>query len=264
MTKDVKSGLLLGFILIVAIVFAVNGLPKFIRNQIPACASATDNRNQIIMPEKVSDDLMIIAKETAQNMREQPRQIDTEIKIPESAKISNINSQPNTTNQSENNEVYAAQPENLSTENKSEDVYVVKSNDNLASIAKKFYGEQEGNRIVNIKKIAEHNKLKSADHIYKGQKLKIPPLEKIMQSGEFVRVENFNPSSNSKIRTITPIPQLSTQVVQKTYTVVKGDTLWSISEKYLGSGKRLSEILSLNSQLTSDGQLEVGEVILLP
>jgi nucleoid-associated protein YgaU len=46
--------------------------------------------------------------------------------------------------------------------------------------------------------------------------------------------------------------------------VVKGDTLWSISEKFLGSGKRYPELLSLNSQLTANGQLEEGTVILLP
>lgn len=36
----------------------------------------------------------------------------------------------------------------------------------------------------------------------------------------------------------------------KTYTIKKGDTLWGIAEKYLGSGSRYREIMSLNS-LTS-------------
>ena len=36
----------------------------------------------------------------------------------------------------------------------------------------------------------------------------------------------------------------------KTYKVKRGDTLWGIAEKYLGSGSRYREIMSLNS-LTS-------------
>jgi LysM repeat protein len=57
-------------------------------------------------------------------------------------------------------------------------VHIVCRGENLAGIAKKFYGPIEGNRKVNIKRIfeANHKALESPDKIYPGQKLFIPPL----------------------------------------------------------------------------------------
>jgi len=57
-------------------------------------------------------------------------------------------------------------------------VHIVNKGDNLADIAKKFYGSKEGNRRANIKRIFEANSksLESPDKIYPGQKLIIPPL----------------------------------------------------------------------------------------
>ena len=43
----------------------------------------------------------------------------------------------------------------------------------------------------------------------------------------------------------------STAVTYCVHTVVKGDTLWGIAEKYLGSGVRYKEIKTLNG-LDSD------------
>lgn len=48
----------------------------------------------------------------------------------------------------------------------------------------------------------------------------------------------------------------------KTYTVKKGDTLWAISEKYLGSGTKYKEIMSLNG-LTSD-LIHPGQTLKIP
>lgn len=48
----------------------------------------------------------------------------------------------------------------------------------------------------------------------------------------------------------------------QTHTVVKGDTLWGLAEKYLGSGTRYKEFMTLNS-LTST-TLHVGLVLLIP
>ncbi len=77
-----------------------------------------------------------------------------------------------------------------------EKTYVIQEGDNnLAKISKKFYGEQEGNRLVNINKIYERNKdvLKSADKIFVGQKIVIPqpaqPIEP--QPSEVFRVVCF-------------------------------------------------------------------------
>ncbi|MFC1795325.1 LysM peptidoglycan-binding domain-containing protein [Planctomycetota bacterium] len=82
-------------------------------------------------------------------------------------------------------------------------VHIVCKGDNLADIAKKFYGPKEGNRRTNIKRIFEANSksLKSPDKIYPGQKLIIPELwppasdknsiERIFPDSMFEEVESI-------------------------------------------------------------------------
>jgi LysM repeat protein len=57
-------------------------------------------------------------------------------------------------------------------------IHIVRKGDNLADIAKRYYGPREGNRKANIKRIfeANHKTLNSPDKIYPGQKLIIPSL----------------------------------------------------------------------------------------
>jgi len=55
------------------------------------------------------------------------------------------------------------------------------------------------------------------------------------------------------------------RVEQKTYTVVKGDCLWNIAAKQLGSGSRYTEIASLNSDIIKNPNLIYpGQVLKLP
>jgi len=57
-------------------------------------------------------------------------------------------------------------------------VHIVRQGENLADIAKEYYGPKEGNRRANIKRIfqANRNLLDSPDKIYPGQQLIIPAL----------------------------------------------------------------------------------------
>jgi nucleoid-associated protein YgaU len=63
-------------------------------------------------------------------------------------------------------------------EKKKTQIYVVSKGDDLSKIAKKVYGEKEGNRWVNIKKIYSANSmvLNSMDDVRIGQELAIPEL----------------------------------------------------------------------------------------
>ena len=50
-----------------------------------------------------------------------------------------------------------------------------------------------------------------------------------------------------------------------THTVVKGDCLWNIAAKYLGSGSKYTEIAALNSDIIKNPNLiYVGQVLRLP
>ena len=53
-------------------------------------------------------------------------------------------------------------------------------------------------------------------------------------------------------------------VGRQEYLVVKGDTLWNIAQRQLGSGRRYKEILSLNPQLSEGAPLKVGSRLILP
>ncbi len=62
-----------------------------------------------------------------------------------------------------------------------ETVYTTVAGDNLAAIAKKVYGAEEGNRVANIDRLFHRNEttLKSADKVSIGMKLIVPPLPKV-------------------------------------------------------------------------------------
>ncbi|MBT3201043.1 MAG: LysM peptidoglycan-binding domain-containing protein [Phycisphaerales bacterium] len=60
-----------------------------------------------------------------------------------------------------------------------------------------------------------------------------------------------------------PAPGTSIPATTSTYTIKKKDTLWSISTRYLGSGKRWQEIVDVNPGL-SPQRLPIGKTINLP
>jgi hypothetical protein len=51
----------------------------------------------------------------------------------------------------------------------------------------------------------------------------------------------------------------------KTYTVVKGDTLWGIARRFLGNGTRWPEIFALNrNRISNPNLIYAGQVLTLP
>lgn len=110
------------------------------------------------------------------------------------------------------------------TQQSGDTVYTVKSGDTLSSIAAKYK--------TTYQKLAAYNGISNPNKIYVGQKIKIPGTAK--------------PAASST----------------KTYTVVRGDTLWGIAQKFLGNGSRYKEIKTLNG-LKSD-TITVGQKLKLP
>jgi len=159
------------------------------------------------------------------------------------------------------------QPSTRST--KAPRVYVVADGDSLASVAKKAYGDEEGNRMVNIQRIFEANRnvLNSPDEIFVGQKLVIPPLsatakagkapDKALPEGLFRKVESIGREQ------LAGIGRAETK--GRYYVVQDGDSLWKIATAQLGSGARYEEIAKLNADVLKDTDaLKVGTRLRMP
>ena len=151
--------------------------------------------------------------------------------------------------------------------------------DNLASIAKKVYGPDEGNRMVNIERIFQANQgmLQSPDEVQVGQKLIIPPLPALptttkapsrRRSTRTSRRTSCRRSSSRKWRPWADGPRRPTPAPApegRWYTVQDGDNLWKIAASQLGSGTRCDEIAKLNAEiLNSSETLDVGMKLRLP
>jgi LysM repeat protein len=168
MTSNAKIGLLLGLVIIFLIVFAINGLSGFDN------ARDNDEPSPIVLDE--SPGIKPYIRPEIFPLR----------RVPERP--------PEKTPPSDDNERFEETPPETTspdeTDNRPEPVkqtwpkvYIVCKGDNLADIAKKFYGPEEGNRIANVKRIFEANNksLESPDKIYPGQKLIIPSLWALVQ-----------------------------------------------------------------------------------
>ncbi|NLY43642.1 MAG: LysM peptidoglycan-binding domain-containing protein [Clostridiaceae bacterium] len=72
--------------------------------------------------------------------------------------------------------------------------------------------------------------------------------------------ESENETSNTLSSTADKLSEDGKYII---YTIQKGDTLWKISNRYFGSGKRVSELMQING-LEDTNNLEVGKTILIP
>lgn len=118
-------------------------------------------------------------------------------------------------------------------------VYVVSKGDDLSKIARKVYGEKEGNRWVNINKIYEANSraMGSRDNLQIGQQLVIPEIASTETNGPGGQASNPVRSEKKESRK------------GRVYEVKEGDTLWKIAAKQLGNGVRYQEIVEINKDV---------------
>lgn len=116
----------------------------------------------------------------------------------------------------------------------------VKTGDTLWSIATKEYGSG-----YNWVDIARENELSTPDLLVAGQELKLPK----------VAIKMLD-----QAKVVTQEPEIS--ITGDSYTVVKGDHLWSIALRAYGDGYRWVEIAELNA-VASPNYIEVGQVLKL-
>jgi nucleoid-associated protein YgaU len=281
MTSDAKVGLLLGLVFIFLIAFIINGLPDF---------GESGNNNELTTEMVGSGGLGArerkVRREVIERIEPVERQSFTVQSPPSSEKEVRFTMElPKSISAvKEKVEVETARiAESLPVVEKKEGsrleriaaaspkFYVVGEGDNLAIISKMVYGDEEGNRKVNVDGIFEANRgvLKSPDELYVGQKLIIPPLpgsapvqvkskvEKVFSGAEFVKVESIGKRHlPAKVRGVKRSEQ---------YVVQDGDSLWRIAAEELGDGNRYSEIAKLNADiLENEDSLFVGMRLKLP
>ena len=124
-----------------------------------------------------------------------------------------------------------------------EKVYIVKKGDYLWKIAQEVYGSG-----YNWVDIAKANKLENPGVLYRGQKLKLPKVEKKVLTNK----------SNPKVKVTTD------KVIKGDhYKVQKGDNLWQIAVRAYQDGYKWVEIAKAN-KLKNPNVIEVGQNLVIP
>ena len=122
------------------------------------------------------------------------------------------------------------------------DTYTVKPGDHLWKIAQELYGSG-----YNYVDIAKDNNLSNPSMISAGLVLKLPKVAVKLAGNVKVSAE--------------AAPQNS--ITGDSYTVVKGDSLWSIAVRAYADGYKWTEIAKTNN-LSHPNVIEAGQVLKLP
>jgi len=277
MASDAKIGLLLGLVFIFIIALIINGLPSFhesgnnnelttnmvsLQNNPPAIAAK--EREVINLRESVGKKPTVVEPPSAGN-----QDIRLTTAVPEGSSVVKETVAVETLAAAQ---AVVKEDDSYKTESNEAilpKTYVVSEGDNLAGIARKFYGSQEGSKKINIARIFDANRklLKSPDEIYVGQKLIIPPLlASVPDKGKIANV--FSETGFAKVESIGKRHLLtnSGKAEQGSWHVVRqGDSLWQIAAEQLGDGSRCSEIAELNAGiLDSEDNLSVGMRLRMP
>lgn len=261
MAKDAKIGSLIGLVLIFIIAFVINGFTrsgdsKDRREPNSTMADNTSN-NTIPRPDGAGRSIQPITEEPEDHLS-----LNAEGSTGSYAFLPGT--EPTTPEPVTDGNPIVPESD-AQTPSLSQVYYAVCEGDNLADIAKKFYGPEEGNKRANILKIflANRNVLTSPHEIFVGQKLLIPPLNAQESRGRLF--------SSSMFETVTSIgrrPPSAPNRIEKQgrlYAVHEGDSLWSISETLLGDGSRYKEISDLNAGILKDeDRLTIGMRLKIP
>jgi nucleoid-associated protein YgaU len=210
MTADAKVGLLLGLVFIAIIAFVINGLPDFVQSAgeksvVETAVTTQTGGNLVIEPAVVDVARSLQDKRTTVRYVDPP--VDTTVldnyagpaMVPVAPVADNTASETAKTMESKSSEAAlkvekpALTPEPIQIPKQPETVialkpqptapsgasHVVEDGESLGGIAKKYYGEQEGNKLSTIQILYEANKnvLDSPDEIKVGDQLVIPKVK---------------------------------------------------------------------------------------
>lgn len=145
-------------------------------------------------------------------------------------------------------------------------LYTIQKGDTLIKIAERTYGSGKlWHELAKFNNIPESG-------LKIGAKIKLPSREILTgkpdprSTSTVARIPPTTPAAPAPGRPIPgvkPAPAKPAEVRYATYTVKSGDTLGHISQKALGSSKRVQEIIDLN-KLDDEDAIAVGTVLKMP
>jgi len=267
MASESKIGLLLGLVIIFVIAFVLNELPRFGRateSEQPDSSGSTEPvglganlRDHLDTNSPGEPDDKPVMSSSSEGNSEEPAAFASLPVIPAIPPEPPVAKDSGATVHESVKKVVSAFD------------YVVCEGDNLADIAKKFYGPIEGNRRANVLRIflANRKLLASPHKIRVGQKLVIPRL--VSSPSDEIEIGNIFPDwMFEKVESIgrrhlsadNSAPERNRQ-----YVVREGDSLWRVAAAQLGDPTRYKEISELNAGILEDEDtLLVGMLLKLP
>ena len=279
MTSDAKIGLLLGLVFIFIIAFIINGLPNFhreknsneltttlvrLQNSSPGIGSRERQLRREVIEYKKPPRKPQPTATARQDVRFTTPLPKSNVVAKKTDEVQPITPAPVLTLPKKNQNITVKPP--LPARPK---LYIVRKGDNLSTIAKKFYGPEEGNKKINITKIFKANSksLKSQNKIYVGQKLIIPPL----QLEDLDRNQASSVSSTAVFKEVVsidkkpPAPEIRRPKQSMWYVVQEGDNLSRIAAEQLDNPNRYPEIAELNADILDDeDNIVVGMRLKMP
>lgn len=279
MTADAKIGLLLGLFFIVVIAFLINGLPNFIRQNESKpvdVAITTPQGSELIIDNRLTETVHRLRPHVELRQTEAPQEVVVidpagqpvpQVETPGAPQPETaVAAAPSPQRVIETSQT-PLEPRPAQTKAQKSQIHVVQSGEYLSTIAKKYYKE-EGNRLIVIQKLYKVNAktLKSPDQARVGDKLVIPPLDELLGTAEpAAKAPQVSESFLKKVSTILePVTKDDAKKMSE-YVVQEGDSLWSISQKTLGDGKRYAEIQRLNKdQIKSVNDVDAGIKLKIP
>lgn len=259
MTADGKIGLLISFLFIVTIAFLINGPVGLFKSDKPVIETAVQAppSRSILIEQAVEQ----VARELEpEPLRQTQPPTESRVLTPAPTPQPKPVSAPSSPSASETPAAPAVSTAAVSASSAtppapSTQFHIVQKGENLAVIAARYYGKENGNTRAVIQKLYQANQhiLTSPDSLRIGDKLIIPQLEK----GTTATGQTSSPKPEKVLlekfkNVLEPASSERTSPRYIEYVVQPGDRLWTIALQYLGDGKRYREIVQLNRDQISD------------